>query len=102
MRAGGCSEDFKSRRKIMRYGNCLTGAAILMWKERNNNPRFMLKTRPGTKVPHFMVKSDHGLHHYKVSKDIFPWPLCYLVFQGRFQTVPNGEETDFEKNLSRK
>lgn len=56
----------------MRYGNCLTGAAILMWKERNNNPRFMLKTRPGTKVPHFMVKSDEGLHHYKKSSR-GPW-----------------------------
>ena len=33
-----------------------------------------------------------GLHHYRV-----PWPLCYLVFQGRFQTVQHGEEENFDK-----
>lgn len=81
----------------MRYGNCLTGAALLMWTERSNNPKFLLKIRPGTKVPHFMVKSDSGLHHYRVSKEILPWPLCYMVFQGRFQTVQPGEEEVFDK-----
>lgn len=81
----------------MRYGNCLAGAALLMWTERRNNPRFMLKIRPGTKVPHFMVKSDTGLHHYRVSKEILPWPLCYTLFQGRFHTVQQGEEEVFDK-----
>jgi hypothetical protein len=82
---------------MMKYGNCLTGAAFLMWRERNNDPRFILKIRPGTKVPHFMVKSGNGLHHYRVSKEILPWPLCYIVFQGRFQTVTPNEEETFDK-----
>jgi len=81
----------------MKYGNCLAGAAVLMWRERNNNPRFMLNIRPGTKVPHFMIKSDLGLHHYRVSEEILPWPLCYVVFKGRFQTVQPGEEENFDK-----
>jgi hypothetical protein len=85
---------------MMKYGNCLTGAMLLMWRERNNNPRFLLKIRPGTKVPHFMVKSRNGLHHYRVSKEILPWPMCYMVFQGRFQTVvPNEEETFNKRKL---
>lgn len=81
----------------MKYGNCLTGATLLMWKERKNRPKFILKIRPGTRVPHFMVKSDSGLHHYRVSKDILPWPMCYIVFRGRFQTVIPGEEENFDK-----
>lgn len=44
-----------------------------------------------------MVKSDSGLHHYRVSKEILPWPLCYIVFRGRFQTVIPGEEENFDK-----
>lgn len=84
----------------MKYGNCLTGAMLLLWRERNNNPRIILRSRPGTKVPHFMVRSSNGLHHYRTSKDILPWPLCYIVFQGRFQTVVPEEEQDFDKRRS--
>lgn len=84
----------------MTYGNCLVGAIALMWIERSRRPRFILRRRPGTSVPHFMVLSETGLHHYRVRKDILPWPLCYLLFQGRFQTVQSGEESGFDKRSS--
>lgn len=76
----------------MRYGNCLTGAMVLLWTKRDERPQLLLKTRPGTRVPHFMVKSDTGIHHYRTERDLLPWPLCYLIFQGRFQTVQTEEE----------
>ena len=57
----------------------------------------MLEIRPGTKVHHFMIMSDLGLHHYRVSEEMLPWSLCYLVFKGRFQTVQPGEEENFDK-----
>jgi len=60
----------------MKYGNCLTGAMLLLWTKRSENPRLLLKARPGTKVPHFMVKSDTGVHHYRTERDLLPWPLC--------------------------
>lgn len=82
----------------MRYGNCLLGALALLWMERLRRPRFLLRRRPGTLVPHFMVVSEAGLHHYRVVEDILPWPLCYLLFRGRFQTVQPGDESDFEKS----
>jgi hypothetical protein len=47
-----------------------------------------------------MVKSRNGLHHYRVSKEILPWPMCYMVFQGRFQTVVPNEEETFDKRRS--
>ena len=54
----------------------------------------------GNDDPHFMVKSESGLHHYRMTREMLPWPLCYLLFQGRFQTVPSGEESDFDKRSS--
>lgn len=79
----------------MKYGNCLTGALFLLWSKRKQNPRLILKTRPGTMVPHFMVQSSAGIHHYTTEKNILPWPFCYLIFKGNFQTVQTAEE--FEK-----
>lgn len=81
----------------MKYGNCLIGALLLLWKQRFNHPRFILRSRIGTKVPHFMVRTNNQLHHYKVDKDIFPWPLCYFLFQGSFQSVPLNEEENYSK-----
>lgn len=82
----------------MKYGNCVIGAFALLWRERWNKPRFLLKSRPGTIIPHLMLKSETGLHHYRVEKDLLPWPFCYLVFKGRFQTVQPGEESDYDKS----
>lgn len=82
----------------MRYGNCLIGALVLLYKERHNTPIFIMKYRPGTLVPHFMVRtSDNKLHHYNTVKDILFWPLCYLLFQGQFQSVNISEEDNYGK-----
>jgi hypothetical protein len=81
----------------MQYGNCLLGALFLMFSQRENKPKFILKYRTGTKIPHFMVKTKDQLHHYKVVKDILPWPFCYLIFKGTFQSVPVDEIENFNK-----
>lgn len=81
----------------MKYGNCFTGAVVLLWRERNNNPKFITKCRIGTKVPHFMVRTKDQLHHYKVEQDLFPWPFCYFLFKGAFQSVPLSEEDHYTK-----
>jgi hypothetical protein len=82
----------------MKYGNCLLGALVLLWRERKNNPKFIMKYRMGTRVPHFMVQTSEQLHHYKVNKDILPWPLCYVVFRGEFQTINSSETENFTKH----
>jgi hypothetical protein len=79
----------------MKYGNCFTGAVMLLWTQRDHKPRLILRTRPGTMVPHFMVKTNSEIHHYKVHKEILPWPLCYFFFEGRFQTVPDAIDESF-------
>lgn len=81
----------------MKYGNCLLGALILLWIERKNNPQFLLRVRPQTITPHFMVKTKDELIHYRVVKDILPWPLQYLVFEGEFQKLPHNQEYLFNK-----
>lgn len=82
----------------MQYGNCLVGALFLIYKERKNNPKFILRKRPGTLVPHFMVRTKDKLHHYNVKRDILFWPFCYLIFNGEFQTVNISEEENYNKH----
>lgn len=86
----------------MRYGNCLLGSLIIFLskKKRKKNPKIVLRFRPESLIPHFMVKSNDQLYHYKLDKDILPWPFCYLIFQGSFQTLELEKEFLFmnEKN----
>ena len=81
----------------MKYGNCLCGALLLIWTERKNKPKFIMKYRPGTSVPHFMVRTKDKLHHYNLEKNILLWPFCYLIFKGQFQTVNISESEDYNK-----
>jgi hypothetical protein len=81
----------------MKYGNCLIGALFLLWKKRRTKPKFILKYRMNTKVPHFMIRTKHRLHHYKVDRNVLPWPFCYIVFQGTFESLPLREEENFAK-----
>ena len=81
----------------MKYGNCLIGALFLLWKKRRTNPKFIFKYRTNTKVPHFMIRTKYRLHHYKVDKNFLPWPFCYLLFQGTFQSVPLNQEDNYNK-----
>lgn len=86
----------------MRYGNCLIGALFLFWKKRKKNPKIKVKVRPGTIIPHFMIRDKKALYHYKLDKDVLPWPLCYLVFKGSFQRLKPEKEYLFEMNKQHK
>jgi len=44
-----------------------------------------------------MVKTTNHLHHFKVERDLLPWPLCYFIFKGSFQSVPLSEEENYSK-----
>lgn len=79
----------------MQYGNCLFGALMLLWSKRKQKPRLLLRFRPESATPHFMVSTENELHHYKVEKDILPWPFCYLLFKGSFQTLDKQKEILF-------
>ena len=79
------------------YGNCLFCALYLMWKERKNNPQFIMKYRPGTSIPHFMVRTKDKLHHFNAEKNIWPWPFHHLCFKGQFQTVNISESENYNK-----
>jgi hypothetical protein len=83
----------------MKYGNCLFGAFVLLWIKRDKNPRLIVRYRPETRVPHFMVITEKYLYHYKTVKDVFPWPLCYIIFLGEFQILEHNKEQLFQKRL---
>jgi hypothetical protein len=80
------------------HGNCLLGSLILLWRKRKHNPKIVIGFRPGTIVPHFIVKTKKYFYHYKTEEDIFPWPFCYLIFKGTFQVLKNDKLYIFEKN----
>jgi hypothetical protein len=79
------------------YGNCFLGSLILFWKKRKYNPKIIIGFRPGTVVPHFIVKTQKYFYHYRTEKDILPWPFCYLVFKGSFQVLKNEKLYVFQK-----
>jgi hypothetical protein len=79
----------------MQYGNCLFGALLLVWTKRKEKPKFVLRFRPESFVPHFMVLTEKELHHYKLDKNIFFWPFCYVLFKGSFQTLDKEKEPLF-------
>lgn len=83
----------------MRYGNCLFGSFVLLWTERKNNPRLIVRYRPQTRVPHFMVITRDNLYHYKIIKNVLPWPLCYIIFMGEFQKLEHNQEQLFQKAM---
>ena len=45
-----------------------------------------------------MVRSNSGLHHFKLVQDILPKPFNYLVFRGEFQTLDFDKEELFYKS----
>jgi hypothetical protein len=84
----------------MKYGNCLFGAIFLLWVLRKQNPICILRVRPGTLIPHFMVRTDSELHHYKLDKNVLCWPFCYIVFKGSFQKLKSEQEILFQKGTA--
>jgi len=68
----------------IKYSNCFFGAILL----RLCIPgKIVLGHRPNSRVPHWMVRSGDGYYHFRVTKDLFWWPLNYLLFRGQFEFV---------------
>lgn len=66
-------------------GNCLV-CAFVIWLVYGG--KIITSTRPGTRVPHWLVKCRDGtVRHFRVRRDIFPPPFCYLLFLGRFEKI---------------
>lgn len=78
----------------MQYGNCLLGSCVILLnkKKRKKKSKILFRFRPESYVPHFMVKSENQLYHYKLEKNILPWPFCYLIFKGSFQVLDEEKE----------
>ena len=78
----------------MQYGNCLLGACVLFLNKmkRKKSPKIIMRFRPESSVPHFMVKSNDQLYHYKLDRNVLFWPFCYMIFKGSFQTIEAEKE----------
>lgn len=79
----------------MAFGNCLF-CAVVLWLRYGG--KIIMSYRPGTRVPHWMVVDRTGLlRHFRVVRNIMPWPLCYVVFLGRFEALGNNDQSEYIK-----
>ena len=66
-------------------GNCLLGALVLMVSLRT--PRLRAVWR-GRVVPHFYVVERDGTRwHFRVVRDVLPWPFFWVWFRGRYDVM---------------
>lgn len=69
-----------------RLGNCLCGAACLMWRFRTLGVRYLVPK--GGRVPHFYVVDRRGRKwHFRRERDVLPWPFRLLWFRGRVRKM---------------
>lgn len=75
----------------LQTGNCRSKALEL---QREFGGRIK-RVRQGRFSPrHYLVRLDNGeTWHFKRIVDIFPWPLKYLLFVGRYEKLPQRQGT---------
>ncbi len=65
--------------------NCFI-CAIILWLIYGG--KFIASNRPGTRIPHWLVVCrDGSIRHFKISRDIFPPPFCYLISLGSIEKI---------------
>lgn len=68
----------------MKYGNCLIGLLIILLTIKKRGKIICQKSKYDF-VPHLLFRTNDGeIHHYKLIRDILPWPFCYFLFEGHF------------------
>jgi hypothetical protein len=78
---------------MMFFGNCLF-CAVVLWLRYGG--KIIMSYRPGTRVPHWMVVDRSGsLRHFRVVRNIMPWPMCYVIFLGRFESLGGNEQDEY-------
>jgi hypothetical protein len=65
-------------------GNCFVNGMYLWYKLKFRGIP-VIRTRPGTLIPHLMIKEKDGLWHFRVEKNILPAPFHILWFKGRYE-----------------
>jgi len=66
------------------YGNCVTQGLYLWYKLKFRGVP-IIKTRPGTLIPHLMIKQKDCLWHFTVKENILPVPCHIFFFKGRYE-----------------
>lgn len=65
------------------WGNCFVNGFI--FHLRNPGGKLRIKTRENSIVPHLIIDYGDHLCHFRVIKNILPWPLSYFFFKGRYE-----------------
>jgi hypothetical protein len=78
----------------MKYGNCLVGAVILAARH-GFRGKFVLKSYRKGWIPHILFRANDGSwYHYRLVRDVVPFPFHFLLFQGEFHTLKRHRRLD--------
>ena len=62
------------------------------WFKNRCRGKLVMKTRPGTNIPHLLVKYQDHYVHFKNVKNLLPSPFHIFFFKGKFQKRFFGED----------
>ena len=69
-----------------RYGNCFVGVIYLAARCRFKGRLVMLWN--GRLIPHLFWRGEDGRHHhFRFVRDVLPWPLYWIVFRGKLESI---------------
>jgi hypothetical protein len=71
---------------VMGYGNCFING-LYLWYKLKFNGILVIKTRPGTWIPHLMIEQEDCIWHFTVRKNVLPAPCHVLFFKGRYERI---------------
>lgn len=68
------------------WGNCFING-LYLWFRLGFRGIPVIKTRPGTLIPHLMIKQENCMWHFRVEKNILPSPCHVFVFKGIYEKI---------------
>jgi hypothetical protein len=67
-------------------GNCFING-LYLWCRLGFRGIPVIRTRPGTLVPHLMIKQKNCMWHFRVEKNFLPSPCHVFVFKGIYEKI---------------
>ena len=79
----------------MRYGNCLIGVLVLF--AHFPKGKLVFRWSKTCFFPHIGLLVNNKVYHYRVKKDILPFPFYWVVFEGKFDIAKGTNAQKFSQ-----
>ena len=68
------------------WGNCFVNG-LYLWYRLKFRGVPVIYTRPGTLIPHLMIKQKDCMWHFTVETNVLPFPCHVLFFKGTYERI---------------